>query len=59
MSAKSIIAGDGLYYKYVADGKTTLYRWDLNDKIKKKVLILENSTYIWAEDSMKLETESS
>ena len=36
MSAKSIIAGDGLYYKYVADGKTTLYRWDLNDKNKKE-----------------------
>lgn len=36
MSAKSIIAGDGLYYKYVADGKTTLYRWDLNDKNRKE-----------------------
>lgn len=36
MSAKSIIAGDGLYYKYVADGKTTLYRWDLSDKNKKE-----------------------
>ena len=36
MPAKSTLAGDGLYYKSVSDGRTTLYRWDLNDKDKKE-----------------------